>query len=199
MNTNRFLYLEKELTVFNDAPKKYATKTKAKKYASQKSGGGAVAIAGLGWKVFEFAWKQTEGDVHTKLARMEGAKYPYDKKDEYQNKAAWQNKSRTVYQRVTNLAGDEISSKFTLRFKHNGYGVGYVDIDHSESNDAIGWGLNVEAKIMADPNQYNSRNGGQVMSMVEVTFNYRFSRSIGSDIIKIKRYCLYGDGTVIVK
>ncbi len=203
MNNNRFLYLEKELTVFAENPKKYATKhSKAKGYSTQKNpalAGAVIAGAGLGWKIFEFAWSQTEGDIKVKLARLEGAKYPYDKKDDYHNKAAWKRKRKTVYSKVTNHLGDEISSKFDLNFKYNGYGVGYIEIDHSNSNDAVGWGLDVEAKIMVDPNQYTSRNGGQEMAMIDVTFNYRFSRSLGSDIIKIKRYSLYGDGTVIAR
>ena len=200
MNTNRFLFLEKELKMFTDKPGKLV-KSNKKQLSTQKNpaavAGAVIAGAGLGWKIFEFAWKQTEGDIHVKLARLEGAKYPSDDEKKYKNKGIWKKKTVRVYKKVTNHIGDEISAKFDLTFKYNGYGVGYVDMDHTNSNDAVGWGLHVEAKMMVDPNNYTSNNGGQSMSMIEVTFNYRFTRSIGSDVIKIKRYKIYGDGTVI--
>ncbi|WP_044398250.1 hypothetical protein [Lacinutrix sp. Hel_I_90] len=200
--SNRFLFLEKELTGFdanNTKKKGFMSKTKSK-YSTQKiapaAAAAVVAAVGVGWKIFEFGWAQTEGDIDVKLARMEGSKLPSDDTS-FQNKGVWQKKTIRVYKKFENYATDEISAKFDLSFKYNGYGVGYIDMDHVESNDAIGWGLKVEAKLMADPQNYTSNNGGQSMSMIEVTFNYRFSRSIGSDVIKIQRYKLYGDGTVI--
>ncbi len=200
--SNRFLILVDELTNFDAKKVKKKTKmVKSQAYHTQQTpvavAGAVIAGAGLGWKIFEFAWAQTEGDIKVKLARLEGAKYPSDDEAQYKSKGIWKPKTVTVYEKVENLASDEISAKFALRFKYNGYGVGYIDIDHIQSNDAVGWGLNVEAKLMVDPNNYTSRNGGQTMSMIEVTFNYRFTRSIGSDVIKLKRYKIYGDGTVI--
>ena len=199
---NRFLFLEEELLVFSDHKKKPDKFVKGKsKFSTQKTplavAGAVIAGAGLGWKVFEFAWAQTEGDIRVKLARLEGAKHPSDDEAKYKNKGIWKKKTVKVYRKFTNHIGDEISAKFDLTFKHNGYSVGYVDMDHTKSNDAVGWGLDVQAKMMVDPNNYTSNNGGQSMSMIEVTFNYRFTRSLGSDIIKIQRYKIYGDGTVV--
>ncbi len=203
MDNNRFLFLEEELKVFSDTGaleqnKKQGLITKAKsKYSTQKvSPQVAAAIVGVGWKIFEFGWAQTEGDISVKLARMEGAKLPSDDTS-YQNRGVWQKKTIRIYEKYGSRIGDEISAKFDLSFKYNGHGVGYIDMDHIESNDAIAFGLNVEAKLMADPNNYNSNNGGQIMSMVEVTFNYRFTHSWENDVIKVKRLKLYGDGTVI--
>ena len=132
MNNNRFLFLEKELEVFTEQPRELLKKKK-KKLSTQKNpaaAAGGVAIAGaviagvgVGWKIFEFAWAQTEGDIHVKLARMEGAKLPSDDK-KYQNKGVWNKKTVRIYEKFTNYLGDEISAKFDLSFKHNGYGVG---------------------------------------------------------------------------
>lgn len=202
MENNRFLFLEKDLLFFNKKQDKLV-KSKSN-YSTQKTPAVAIAAAGaviagvgLGWKIFEFAWAQTEGDIHVKLARLEGAKYPYDDEAKYKDKGIWEKKTIEVYRKVTNKLGDEISAKFDLSFKYNGYGIGYIDMDHKKSNDAVFWGLHVEAKLMVDPNNYISNKGGQKMSMIEITFNYRFDRTIGSDVIKIQRYKLYGDGTVI--
>lgn len=203
MNNNRFLFLEEELKVFSEKPNKLIQKKKLSTQKNPAAAAGGVAIAGaviagvgVGWKIFEFAWAQTEGDIHVKLARMEGAKLPGDNAS-YQNSGVWNKKTVRVYEKLTNNLGDEISAKFDLSFKYNGNGVGYIDMDHVQSNDAVGWGLHVEAKLMADPNTYTSNNGGQDMAMIEITFNYRFTRSIGSDVIKVKRLKVYGDGTVI--
>ena len=199
MDNNRFLFLEDELKVYSgQGPVKLASVKKqnlSKQKVAPAVAGAVIAGAGLGWKIFEFAWAQTEGDIHVKLARMEGAKLPGD--DEQYKNGVWNKKTVRIYERVTNNLGDEISAKFDLSFKYNSNGVGYIDMDHVQSNDAVGWGLHVEAKLMADPNTYTSNNGGQDMAMVEITFNYRFTRSIGSDVIKVKRLKVYGDGTVI--
>ena len=132
---NRFLYLEEELSEFD--VKKHKKKKARKKHKAEgnKSGlalqqnpvavaGAVIAGAGLGWKIFEFAWANTEGDIRVKLARLEGAKYPSDDEAQYKSKGIWQPKTVTVYEKVTNHLGDEISAKFALRFKYNGYGVG---------------------------------------------------------------------------
>jgi hypothetical protein len=200
--SNRFLFLEKELSVFdtnNTKKKGFMSKTKSK-YSTQKiapaAAAAVIAGAGLGWQIFEFAWTQAEGDIHVKLARMEGAKLPSDDTS-FQTKGTWKKKTVRIYEKATNNMGDEISAKFDLSFKYNDYGVGYIDMDHVASNDALAQGLFVEAKIMADPNNYTSQNGGQKMSMIEVTFNYRFTHSWQSDLIKVKRLKIYGDGTVI--
>ncbi|OEK08226.1 hypothetical protein A8C32_01820 [Flavivirga aquatica] len=200
MNNNRFLFLEEDLKVFSEQPSKLIHK---KKYSTQKTPAAGVALAGaviagtgVGWQIFEFAWAHTEGDIKVKLARMEGAKLPGDDKS-FQNKGTWKKKTVRIYEKDGSRIGDEISAKFDLSFKYNGYGVGYIDMDHVESNDAVAFGLNVEAKLMADPNTYISNNGGQDMAMVEVTFNYRFTHSFQNDLIKVKRLKLYGDGTVI--
>ncbi|NMH88789.1 hypothetical protein [Flavivirga algicola] len=201
MNNNRFLFLEEELKGFSEHPDNKLIQKK--KLSTQKNPAAGVAVAGaviagagVGWQIFEFAWAQTEGDIKVKLARMEGAKLPSDDKS-YQNKGVWKKKTVRIYEKYGSRIGDEISAKFDLSFKYNDYGVGYIDIDHVESNDAIAFGLNVEAKLMADPNNYTSNNGGQSMSMIEVTFNYRFTHSWENDVIKVKRLKLYGDGTVI--
>ena len=163
MTTNRFLGLETELNVFdaNSSKKKPINMVKSKSAYSRQQNPAAVAGAviagvGAGWTIFEFAWAQTEGDIRVKLARMEGPKLPSDDSS-FQNKGIWQKKTIRVYEKIENHLTDEISAKFDLSFKYNGYGVGYIDMDHVESNDAVGWGLNVEAKLMADPNNYISK------------------------------------------
>lgn len=199
--SNRFLFLVDELTKFDAKKVKKKTKmVKSQAYHTQQTpvavAGAVIAGAGLGWKIFEFAWAQTEGDIKVKLARLEGAKYPSDDEAQYKNKGIWKDKTVRVYEQVEN-ALVKTSAEFELRFKYNDYGVGYIDMDHVESDDSPLWGLFVEAKLMVNPNNYTSRNGGQSMAMIEVTFNYRFTRTGRDDIIKLKRYKLYGDGTVI--
>ncbi|MBC9794797.1 hypothetical protein [Sinomicrobium weinanense] len=197
---NRFLFLESDLKSFTGDPGKFVKSRSV--YSTQKTpaavAGAVIAGAGLGWKIFEFAWNNAEGDIYVKLARLEGAKHPSDDEEKYKNKGVWKEKTVKVYGKVVNKLV-ETSAKFDLRFKYNGHSVGYIDMDHTHSNDSVFWGLHVEAKLMVDPNNYKSNKGGQLMSMIEVTFNYRFTRTGRDDIIKIKRYKLYGDGTVIEK
>lgn len=193
---NRFLFLEEELSVFDakrQKKKKPGYRAKAK-YAMQKGAAAVIAAVGVGWKIFEFAWAQTAGDIRIKLTRMEGSKLPNDDTS-LQNRGSWHNKTIRVYRKMETVAGDEISAKFDLKYKYNGYGVGYIDIDHVYSNDAFAWGLDVEAKLMQGPD-YNSRNGSHKVSSVELTFNYRFHSNLHNDVIKVSRYKLFGDGRV---
>jgi hypothetical protein len=49
----------------------------------------------------------------------------------------------------------------------------------------------VRAQIMDDNKVYAPNN----CAALRLTFHYRFSRSIGSDVIAIRNVTLYGDGT----
>ena len=148
MNNNRFLVLEQELLMFDSKKnknKRSQTPGKIVKsksiYSRQQNPALIIAGAGLGWKVFTWAAAQTEGDITVQLAKLEGAKYPNDDEAQYKNKGIWKTGTKRVYQRVTNKIGDEISAKIDLRFKYNGYGVADIDMDLTNSNDAVGWGL----------------------------------------------------------
>lgn len=153
-----------------------------------------VAVAGLGYQIFK-GILDNEGDIYWQLQQMDGAKHPFDRKTQYENIAAWQTKRLQVRQKVTNKLGDEISATFELGFKYNGYSVGYVSMENTGTNDAALWGLKVEAKIMADPQAYKINNK-QPIAALDVTFNYRFTRTIGSDSIYVERLKLYGNGRV---
>jgi hypothetical protein len=63
------------------------------------------------------------------------------------------------------------------------------------TNDAVGWGLDVSSEIMPHPQVYQIKEQ-KALAAVDVTFNYRFFRSIGADSIRIVRFTLYGNGVV---
>jgi hypothetical protein len=171
------------------------SKAKSARFSTQKNpavAGAAIAAAGLGWTIFKGIW-DNKGDIEWNLFRMDGAKHPFEQKAKYENIGVWKEQVIKVQSKSENYISDEISATFNLRFKSNGHSVGYVDIDVIDTNDAVGWGLIVEAKIMADPNAYKINNVEPVAAL-DVTFNFRYTRSIGSDIIRVMRLKLYGNG-----
>ncbi len=157
---------------------------------SRATGAGAgVAIAGLGFTIINKMLENSGGDIKWTLQRMNGAKHPGDKEDIY-DKFPFKPKTFTVSHEDGGLA-DKISAEFEVRFKYNGHSVGYIEIENTGTDDAVGWGLDVNASIMPDPNVYQGN-----IAAVEVVFNYRFHRSIGSDVIYIDRYKIFGNGKI---
>lgn len=199
--SNRFLFLEKELATFDSdslKKKKQGSMVKTKsRYSTQKVAPAvAAAIIGTGWKVIEFIAGNSGGDITVQLAKLVGEKFPNDDKATY-NTGIWQTKTKRVKGMIENGFGLDTSATIEMRYKYNGHGVADIDMDLVDSDDPPGFGLDVSTKLLPDRNNYTSNIDGKTMAMVEVTFNYKFSRTIGSDIHQIKRFKLYGDGTII--
>jgi hypothetical protein len=155
--------------------------------------GAAVAVVGLGYTIFKDILGNA-GDIGWNLGSMDGAKYPWDDKAGFHHRGVWRDRRFTVKRSVTNHLGDEISATFRVEYWYNGHAVGFVSIDPVASNDAVGWGLQVVSRITVDPNTYRT-TAGSLYTAIFVRFNYRFDRSIGSDIIKNVTYRLRGTGT----
>jgi hypothetical protein len=188
---NRFFELKSELNQQKKIEKKVKL-ANSKNYSMQKSP--TIAAAGLGWSVFK-GIMDNDGDIRWKLDRMEGAKYPNDDEKKYKNVGIWKTQVVKVDSFYDQYGIDEISATFNLSFKYNGQAVGYIDIDNIKTNDALGWSLEVEAKIMVDPNNYFNKGSSDPISMIEVKFHFRFIMTVGSDKIWTDHYKLYGDGT----
>src|SRR5690606_39666249 len=85
---------------------------------------------------------------------------------------------------------DDISAWFQIDWQYNGQSLGNVEITNIGVNDAVGWGLDVKAAIMDD-----DRPSASGAAALRVTFSYRFSRSIGSDVLAERTVILHGDGS----
>lgn len=152
-----------------------------------------ATVVGVGYTIASEAL-QNKGDITWKLQTMKGAKHPWDKKKLY-DKGPWTTKTFDADCWSENPIGDRISAKFEVRFRYNGNSVGYITIQNTGTNDAVGWGLDVNTTIMPDPQAYKIK-GKQPIAAVELTFNYRFTRSIGADKIYVQRLTLKGNGDV---
>lgn len=195
---NRCLYQTVKATVANNFRSAYEITKVARRDSSHvrsASAEVAVAVAGLGWTVFQ-GIAQNKGDITWKKQRMEGVKYPWEKKKEYENIATFASKDLTVKQEIVTAAGlDEVSATFKLNFRYDGHSVGYVSVDNIGTNDAPFWDIDIEVTIMPDPNAYTGKQGKPVAA-VEVTFNFRFTHSIRDDSIYLEKIVLYGDGDI---
>lgn len=177
----------------------YAAFAKAKGLPTSraKDGGATVAAIGVGFQILS-GFIANKGDVTYDLTKMNGQKCPSDDETTYKNKAAYQDKVFTVTRATTGIAGvNDMSADFEVHFKYNGYAVGFVSMNYARSKDAVGWGLDVKADMLPDPNNYK-RSDGELMSAVQLTFTYRFSTSIPfrDDDVWIGNYKMFGDGHV---
>ncbi|HEY0723797.1 MAG TPA: hypothetical protein VGD41_07440, partial [Pyrinomonadaceae bacterium] len=90
---------------------------------------------------------------------------------------------------VENQIGDRIQAKFSVDWQFNGLSLGNVRIGTIGTNDAFGWGLKVEARIMDDNIVYGRA------AALRINFNFRFTRAILSDLIALVELHLFADGT----
>lgn len=157
----------------------------------------AVASVGVGFQILK-GFIDNRGDITYDLAKMDGQKCPSDDEAKYKNKASYQDQVFTVTKETTGIGGiNDMSADFEVHFKYNGYAVGYVLMNYARGQDAIGWGLDVKADMMADPNDYQ-RSDGDRMSAIQLTFTYRFSTSVPfrDDDVWVGNYKIFGDGHV---
>ena len=91
------------------------------------------------------------------------------------------------------LVKDRISAGFEINWQYNGRSVGNVLISNIATNDAIGMGLVVKAKIMDDNIVYPRSN--PTFAALRVRFEYRFTHYVRGDKIAIRDIRLFGDGT----
>lgn len=133
------------------------------------------------------------GDVSWELDQMNGLKHPNDTAPS--PLPAFQDGPvvRLVDWPSSGGLVDSISAGFEVRWQHNGQSLGNVQISNVATNDAVGWGLTVKAQIMNDSIVY-PRNAPRFAAL-RIRFDYRFTRSIGSDALAWRELHLFGNGT----
>ena len=134
-----------------------------------------------------------EGDVTWELDQLRGFKHPNDAAPSPMPASQDGSVIRlTEWPYVENLLGDRISAGFEINWQYNGTSVGNVQISNVATNDAVGHGLSVKAKIMDDNIVYPRDNPS--FAALKVRFEYRFTRAAGSDSIAIQDVHLFGNG-----
>ena len=132
-----------------------------------------------------------EGDVSWELDQFRGLKHPKDQAPP--DPAPFKDASTIVLEGWPKAGGlvDDIYADFTIDWQYNGLSLGNVRIENKRVNDAIGWALRVQARIMDDATLHQP-NG---CAGLRVSFHYRFTRAIGSEVIAITELRLFGDGS----
>jgi hypothetical protein len=159
-------------------------------------GGATVAIATtIAGAVME-RLANNDGDITWELDQLRGYKHPNDVAPSpmppaYDAKPIRLKGWPTV--EVGFLVTDEISAGFEINWQYNGRSVGNVLISNIATNDAVGMGLVVKAKIMDDNIVYPRSN--PTFAALRVRFEYRFTHYVRGDIIAIRDIRLFGDGT----
>lgn len=153
--------------------------------------GGGIALAGLGWNILNAAITNSRGDITWELQRMEGAKHPNDDQSTY-NVGPWSSQTLRVPTPTAGGLIDDIVASFELDFRYNNHSVGFVEARNVNTNDAVGWGLDVNMTMMPEP---RPKSGTTDVAELKVTWTYRFHRTVGSDVIYTRHMSLFGDGT----
>ncbi|UXY14501.1 hypothetical protein N8I74_14410 [Chitiniphilus purpureus] len=160
---------------------------------SRPLSGGAIEIASAVVGAVMERLVNNEGDITWELDQLRGMKHPNDAAP---NPLPAAHNGPTIrltdWPAFTNHLGDEISAGFEINWQYNGQSVGNVLISNVATNDAVGWGLSVKAKIMDDNIVYPRDN--PTFAALKVRFEYRFTRTIGSDLIAIRDVHLFGNG-----
>jgi hypothetical protein len=158
-------------------------------------GGATVAIASVVVGAVMERLVNNEGDLTWELEQLRGFKHPNDTAPSPMPPAQDGRVLRLndwPKVEVGFLVTDEISAGFEINWQYNGKSVGNVMISNIATNDAIGWGLSVKAKIMDDNIVYPRAN--PTFAALRIRFEYRFSHFIKGDKIAIRDIHLFGDG-----
>ncbi len=147
----------------------------------------AVAIGGF---VAESV-RDNVGDVTWELDQFAHIKYPNDTPPTPALAFRDANTIRLNRWPVSGGVVDDISAWFSIDWQFNGRSLGNIRIGNIGTNDAVGWSLHVRAQVMDDNVLYEP---GQCAAL-RVRFHYRFSRSIGADVIGVTDVHLFGNGT----
>ena len=148
--------------------------------------GAAVAIAGIVVSTLT----SSAGDVTWDLDQGRGIKHPGDVAPA--NPAPMRDGDTITITGPAseNYLGDMIRADFEVRWQCNGKSLGNVVIGNLRTNDAVGWGLAVRAQLM-DDNIVYAPDG---CAALRIRFHWRFTRTIGSDLIAVSDLKLLGDG-----
>lgn len=157
-----------------------------------------IAAAGLGWQIFK-GIMDNSGDNSWNLSKMEGVKCPSDDTARYRNKDVFREFRFTVNRGIESPLSSSISQSaaFEVRFSGNGYAIGPVTVQQIRNSDIPTWSLFVDNIMVVNPNNF-SRSDGEIMSAVDITFNYRFSNTFVNDAIWIGEYRIFADGRMSV-
>jgi hypothetical protein len=135
------------------------------------------------------------GDVSWELDQLKGLKVPGDDNARRGSETFTTTTTAVKEWPVVEVGvgvTDAIYADFEMEWQSNGHSVGNLTIKNTHTNDAIGWGLKVDAKINDDSTVYP----GDVAA-IRVTFQYRFSGPLWrSDAVALRDFTLFGDGTV---
>jgi hypothetical protein len=130
------------------------------------------------------------GDISWTLDQFRGLKHPNDiKPDPMPTFRDVPTIRLDNWPYMKSAIGDRIQAKFSVDWQVNGLSLGNVRIGNIGTNDAIGWGLKVEAKIMDDNILYSGA------AALRVNFNFLFTHTLGSDSIAVVELHLFADGT----
>ena len=161
--------------------------------ASRPMEAATVAIASVVVGAVMERLVNNQGDIKWELDQLRGFKHPNDTAPSPMPPAHDGHVIRlTDWPSFTNYIGDEISAGFEVNWQYNGNSVGNVMISNIRTNDAVGWGLIIKAKIMDDNIVYPRDN--PTFAALRVRLEYRFTRTIGSDLIAIRDLHLFGNG-----
>lgn len=158
--------------------------------ARAMDGGVTVAIASTIAGAAMERLLNDDGDVNWSLDQLLGLKHPNDVPP---NPMPGFHDAQTIrlvdWPYIDSKIGDRIQAKFSVDWQFNGVSLGNVRIGNIGTEDAIGWGLKVEARIMNDAILHGPA------AALRINFNFRFTRAILSDKIATIELRLFADGT----
>jgi hypothetical protein len=136
-----------------------------------------------------------EGDIKWELDQLKGIKNPHDDAANAGSGAFSDQKISVPGPVVENYLTDQIYANFEILWQYNGRSLGNITVSNIQTNDALGWGLEVKENINDDAKVYPVSGGSGECAGLHVRFYFRFTRTIGSDQIYNRDIWLHGDGT----
>ena len=149
-----------------------------------------AAIAGIAINRIE----DKQGAISWHLDQWAGPKRPWDR-EQSEGTGSWQHKKTAVVgPRTTTLAGTDFGADFEIEWDSNGSSIRNVVISTVGTDDWALASLDIQARIVDEPNAFTFPPDTTPVAAIHVRFDYHFHLHLQSDRFCITNQTLYGNG-----
>ncbi len=161
---------------------------------AQAMAGPAAAVGGAIAGIAINRIEDKQGAISWHLDQWSGPKWPWNR-SQSAGTGSWQHHTTFVEgPRTTTLAGTSFGADFEIEWDSNGSSISNIVISTVGTDDWAIASLDVQARIVDEPNTFTFPPDTTPVAAIHVRFDYHFHLHLQSDRFCITNFTLYGNG-----